>query len=61
MNVSMQDTFNLGWKLGLVLRGQADPALLQTYSSERQHVAQTLINFDREFARMFSARPKASD
>ncbi|MGA1206157.1 MAG: FAD-binding monooxygenase [Litorivicinaceae bacterium] len=61
MNVSMQDTFNLGWKLGLVLRGEADPSVLRTYSSERRHVAQTLIDFDREFARMFSARPKTSD
>lgn len=60
MNVSMQDTFNLGWKLAAVLRGHADPVLLKTYSSERQTVAQTLIDFDREFARMFSARPKTS-
>jgi phenol 2-monooxygenase len=61
MNVSMADTWNLGWKLGAVLRGIARPELLHTYSEERQAVAEELIEFDREFARMFSARPKDSD
>ncbi|HWU04241.1 MAG TPA: FAD-binding monooxygenase [Novosphingobium sp.] len=60
MNVSMQDTFNLGWKLGAVLTGLAEPSLLHSYSAERQAIAQELIDFDREFARMFSARPKTS-
>ena len=58
MNFSMQDAFNLGWKLAAVLRGQATPALLHTYSAERQVVAQRLIDFDREWAKMFSDRPK---
>ena len=58
MNVSMADAWNLGWKLATVLRGTAKPELLHTYSSERQKVAQELIDFDREFARMFSAPPK---
>ena len=58
MNVSMSDTWNLGWKLAAVLRGTAKPELLHTYSSERQKIAQELIDFDREFARMFSAPPK---
>lgn len=56
MNFSMQDTFNLGWKLAAVLRGQAKPELLRTYSQERQVVAQQLIDFDREWAAMFSDR-----
>ncbi len=57
MNFSMQDSFNLGWKLASVLRKQCAPALLHTYSAERRRVAQELIDFDREFARMFSDRP----
>jgi len=61
MNVSMQDAFNLGWKLAAVLRGEAQPALLDTYSGERRAVAQRLIDFDREWAAMHSARPTASD
>lgn len=58
MNFSMQDTFKLGWKLAAVLCRQCDPALLHTYSAERQVVAQELIDFDREWAKMFSDRPK---
>jgi len=58
MNVSMQDTFNLGWKLAAVLQGKSSPTLLHTYSAERQAIAKELIDFDREFARMFSAPPK---
>ena len=58
MNFSMQDTFNLGWKLAAVLRKQCAPELLHTYSEERQVVAQALIDFDREWAKMFSDRAK---
>ncbi|MDO5662557.1 MAG: FAD-dependent monooxygenase, partial [Brachybacterium sp.] len=56
MNVSMQDTFNLGWKLGQVLTGRAAPALLDTYSIERQVVAQKLIDFDREWSTLMGSR-----
>jgi len=58
MNFSMQDTFNLGWKLAAVLRGQAMPQLLHTYSEERQVAGKALIDFDREWAKMFSDKPK---
>ena len=59
MNVSMADAFNLGWKLASVLLGRAQPKLLHTYSEERQAKAQELIDFDRDMAKLFSARPKA--
>ncbi|WP_341578400.1 FAD-dependent monooxygenase [Microbacterium schleiferi] len=58
MNVSMQDAFNLGWKLAAVLQGRSDVSLLQTYSAERQSVAQDLIDFDR-FWSAFIAEPIA--
>ena len=58
MNVSMNDAYNLGWKLINVLHGNASPKLLHTYSEERQVIAQQLIDFDREMSRMFAARPK---
>jgi phenol 2-monooxygenase len=61
MNVSMRDGFNLGWKLAAVLRGRCVPELLHTYTTERHGVAQRLIDFDREWAAMFSAPPKTSD
>ncbi|GAB3566563.1 FAD-binding monooxygenase [Spelaeicoccus albus] len=57
MNVSMQDGFNLGWKLASVLRGLAPESLLDTYSGERQPVAQKLIDFDKEWSRMMGAKP----
>ncbi|MEV4899945.1 FAD-dependent monooxygenase [Citricoccus sp. NPDC055426] len=58
MNVSIQDAFNLGWKLGQVLTGVATPKLLSTYSAERQPVAQNLIDFDREWSSMMAAKPE---
>ena len=62
MNVSMQDAFNLGWKLAAVLRKQCAPALLHSYSAERQAVAKELIDFDREWAEILaSAKGKEAD
>lgn len=61
MNVSMQDAFNLGWKLAAVIRGQAEPRLLQTYSAERRAVAGELIEFDKEWAKLLSMPVRSSD
>jgi len=55
MNVSMQDAFNLGWKLAAVLRGRSAPSLLYSYSAERQAVAKELIDFDREWAAILAS------
>ncbi len=57
MNVSMQDGFNLGWKLGSVLTGRAPEALLATYGAERRPVAQQLIDFDREWSSLMARKP----
>ncbi|KAF4167690.1 hypothetical protein CNMCM6936_004535 [Aspergillus lentulus] len=57
MNVSMQDAYNLGWKLAHVVKGYSDSAILKTYQSERRRIAQDLINFDYRFSRLFSGRP----
>jgi phenol 2-monooxygenase len=56
MNVSMGDTFNLGWKLISVLLGYSDKTLLHTYSEERQKTAQALIDFDHEWSRAVSKK-----
>ena len=58
MNVSMQDGFNLGWKLGHVLTGLSPATLLSTYSAERQPVAQQLIDFDREWSSLMARKPE---
>jgi len=57
MNVSVQDTYNLGWKIGLVVKGLAKRSILQTYQSERRRIAQDLIASDPEFSRLFLGRP----
>ena len=59
MNVSMQDAFNLGWKLAAVLRKRCVPQLLHSYSAERQAVAKELIDFDREWAGILASAAKA--
>ena len=58
MNVSMQDGFNLGWKLGSVLTGRAPESLLATYGAERRPVAQQLIDFDREWSSLMARKPE---
>lgn len=60
MNVSMGDAFNLGWKLVHVLDGKMPADALKSYSDERQGVAQDLINFDTEWARIMSSGSNAT-
>jgi 2,4-dichlorophenol 6-monooxygenase len=58
-NTSIQDSYNLAWKLASVLRGQATPALLETYSAERAPVAERIVKrankSSREFVELFEA------
>jgi phenol 2-monooxygenase len=58
MNVSMQDGFNLGWKLGHVLEGRSPESLLSTYSAERQVIAKNLIDFDKEWSTLMAKKPE---
>lgn len=55
MNVSMQDTFNLGWKLVHVLQGRAEASLLRSYSKERLTEAKRLVETDHAWSRIMSA------
>lgn len=56
-NTSIQDSYNLAWKLAAVLRGQADPGLLDTYTTERAPVAEQIVlranRSSREFVQFF--------
>ena len=58
-NTSIQDSYNLAWKLAAVLQGQADPSLLETYSQERAPVAERIVTrankSSREFVDLFVA------
>ncbi len=42
-NTSIQDAFNLAWKISLVLKGKASPKLLETYSQERAPIAKQIV------------------
>lgn len=58
MNVSMQDGFNLAWKLGYVLTGRSPQSLLATYSAERKVIAKDLIDFDKKWSSLMAATPE---
>jgi 2-polyprenyl-6-methoxyphenol hydroxylase-like FAD-dependent oxidoreductase len=60
MNTGLQDAYNLGWKLALVVAGRADSALLDSYESERIPVARRLLRTtDRAFRLVVSDSPIA--
>src|SRR3954453_13079129 len=58
-NTSIQDSYNLAWKLAAVLNGQAGPGLLETYSAERGPVGKQIVDRANqsigETARIFDA------
>jgi 2-polyprenyl-6-methoxyphenol hydroxylase-like FAD-dependent oxidoreductase len=50
MNTGIQDAWNLGWKLALVIGGKASQKLLDTYQAERWPVGRSLLRYtDRIF------------
>ncbi|MFG2148918.1 FAD-dependent monooxygenase [Streptomyces sp. NPDC048696] len=51
LNTSVQDAYNLGWKLGQVLRHGAPAALLDTYEQERQPVAADVLGMSTRLHR----------
>lgn len=53
MNVSIQDTYNLVWKLGAVITEGADPTILETYDSERRPVAMDLMSLDFQLVKAY--------
>jgi 2-polyprenyl-6-methoxyphenol hydroxylase-like FAD-dependent oxidoreductase len=52
MNTGIQDAYNLGWKLGLVLHG-ANASLLDTYEEERLPVAASVLGISTRLAQAF--------
>lgn len=52
-NTSIQDSYNLAWKLAAVLRGDAGPALLESYSAERAPVARQIVTRANQSSREF--------
>ncbi len=56
MNTGLQDAANLSWKLAAVLDGHADPALLDTYHSERHPVGKAVLRSSGGMIRMAMAK-----
>lgn len=58
-NTSIQDSYNLAWKIAAVLEGRAGRGLLETYSVERVPVAEQIVKrankSSREFVGIFEA------
>jgi hypothetical protein len=60
MNTGLQDAYNFAWKLALVIEGNADASLLDSYEAERHPVAQRLLaTTDRGFRLVVSDSPLA--
>jgi 2-polyprenyl-6-methoxyphenol hydroxylase-like FAD-dependent oxidoreductase len=58
MNTGIQDAVNLAWKLAHALRGVTDPALLDSYHTERAPVGRMVLRFtDRAFTVATSTNP----
>ena len=53
MNISLQDGFNIGWKVALVAKGVAHASILDTYEPERRRLAEMLVDFDRRWSPLF--------
>lgn len=60
MNTAFLDALNLAWKIHVVEGGFAHRSILRTYEPERKGVAETLLDFDNKYARLFSTRPPAA-
>ncbi|NJP45870.1 FAD-dependent monooxygenase [Actinacidiphila epipremni] len=60
LNTSVQDTYNLGWKLGAVLAGRAPAALLDSYEEERRAVAADMLGLSTGIHRGEATRGAAT-
>lgn len=62
MNTAFLDAQNLAWKIHHVESGFADRSILKSYESERRQIAESLLNFDAAYAKLFSQRqPSAGE
>lgn len=61
LNVSIQDAWNIGWKLAAVVKNQATQAILESYEIERRPVAQRLLSFDKKMLQCFRSLCKEAN
>ncbi|MFD8631185.1 FAD-dependent oxidoreductase [Streptomyces sp. NPDC059533] len=60
LNTSVQDAYNLGWKLGAVLHGRAPESLLDTYEEERRPIAADMLGLSTRIHRGEARRGAAT-
>lgn len=61
LNTSVQDAYNLGWKLGAALRGDAPGWLLDTYEEERRPIAADMLGLSSSVHRGETRRGEATN
>jgi 2-polyprenyl-6-methoxyphenol hydroxylase-like FAD-dependent oxidoreductase len=61
MNTGIQDSYNLAWKMALVLKGGASPRLLDTYEAERRPVGADVVSRTRSASEQFGRKQQAQD
>ncbi|KAJ3875557.1 monooxygenase, partial [Lentinula edodes] len=60
-NSGVQDSFNLGWKLALVLKGLSPPSLLDTYTEERLPVIAAMLGKSTNLLNQGKDKPLADE
>lgn len=60
LNLGLQDVHNLVWKLSGVIQGRFDPAILDTYDTERRHVAEETVQLTHRMTRLAVMGPVAA-
>jgi 2-polyprenyl-6-methoxyphenol hydroxylase-like FAD-dependent oxidoreductase len=61
MNTGLQDAWNLAWKLALVVKGRAEPKLLESYNLERHPVGEFLMKSTDRLFQMATAGGATAD
>jgi 3-(3-hydroxy-phenyl)propionate hydroxylase len=61
MNSGIRDATNLAWKLAAVTAGRAEPAVLDTYDSERREHAEKMVSFATRIGGMYQPRNLATE
>ncbi|ONI81724.1 2-polyprenyl-6-methoxyphenol hydroxylase [Actinosynnema sp. ALI-1.44] len=60
LNLGLQDATNLGWKLGLVVRGLAPDSLLDSYTAERHPVGARVLRNTRAQVALMRPGPQVA-
>ncbi|AEW98954.1 FAD-dependent monooxygenase [Streptantibioticus cattleyicolor] len=59
LNLGIGDALNLGWKLAAVVRGRAEPSLLDTYTAERHPIGAWVLEWTRAQILLMRPEPRA--